>query len=300
MRFVFNGTLDELKNSIRTSAKAFHKDIVIYQYEPTVLQIGFLSLGHSGGRFFVADITEENGSIILDGEIQNLNTRMPTTDTRSIFQKIRDTVFGLSFLYVFFALIPWMIWSVFDLPHPWIAFAIPAAIIAAFALMPLFTKLFCKTERSFDKEDDDFLRFLSMVSNGSAAIPFNTQELYKMLMNTDGLHSPPKIKNDTIIWELYDNAYIEASISEYDTIIDVLHDNVFRGSYMHWHPDIEEMYEELYTIGKKGNILVLRNYLSGTELFYLGAPEKYRFNKNKKWHWGKLVYFEQKQSQEGL
>ena len=294
MQFVFNGTLDELKDSIRTRAKAFHKDIVIYQYDPTVLQIGFLRLGHSGGRFFVANITEENESITLDGEIKNLNTTMPNTDTRNLFQKIRDTVFGFVVLYVFLALIPWLIWSIFDIPHPWISFAIPAAIIATFELVYLFNKLFCKSERSFDKEDDIFLQFMSMISSGEVTVPLNTQELYRMLINTDGLHSFPQIENDAITWELYDNIYVEASISEYDTIIDIIHKNTLHASYMHWHPDIEEMYEELYNIGKKGNVLVLRKLLSGTQIYYLGAPDNYRFDKNKKWHWGKLIYLEQK------
>lgn len=294
MQFVFNGTLDELKNSIRTRAKAFHKDVVIYQYEPTVLQVGFLRLGHSGGRFFVANITEENDSVILDGEIKNLNTSMPATDTRNIFQKIRDIVFDFAVLYVFLALIPWTIWSIFDIPHPWISFAIPAAIIAAFEIAYLFNKIFCKGERSFDKEDESFLQFMSMISSSEVSVPLNTQELYKMLINTDGLHSLPKIKNDTIIWELYDNVCVEASISEYDTIIDVIHKNALHGSYVHWHPDIEEIYEELYNMGKKGNILVLRKLLFGTQVYYLGTPDKYSFNKHKKWHWGKLIYLEQK------
>ena len=145
MQFVFYGTLDELKDSIRTRAKAFHKDIVIYQYDPTVLQIGFLRLGHSGGRFFVANITEENESITLDGEIKNLNTTMPNTDTRNLFQKIRDMAFGLVVLYVFLALIPWLIWSIFDIPHPWISFLIPVAIIVAFELVHIFNKIFSIT-----------------------------------------------------------------------------------------------------------------------------------------------------------
>lgn len=294
MKFVFNGTLNELKDSIHTRAKAFHKDIVIYQYESTVLQIGFLRLGHSGGRFFVAHITEENKSITLDGEIKNLNTNMPNTDTRNLFQKIRDTVLGFIVLYVFLALIPWLIWSVFDIPHPWISFVIPAAIIVTFELVYLFTKLFCKGERSFDREDDSFLQFMSMVSSGEVTVPLNLQELYKMLISTDGLHSFPEIKNDFITWELYDNVRVEASIDEYDTIIDIINKNILYGSYMHWHPDVEEMYEELYNIGKKGNVLVLRKSLFGTQIYYLGEPEKYRFNKNKKWHWGKLIYLEQK------
>lgn len=195
---------------------------------------------------------------------------------------------------MFLALIPWLIWSIFDIPHPWISFAIPAAIIATFELVYLFNKLFCKGERSFDKEDDSFLQFMSMISSGEVIVPLNTQELYRMLINTDGLHSFPQIENDTITWELYDNIYVEASISEYDTIIDIIHKNALRGSYMHWHPDIEEMYEELYNIGKKGNILVLRKWLSGTEIYYLGSPDRYQFSKSKKWHWGKLIYLEQK------
>ena len=117
MQFVFNGTLEELKENIRKRAAAFHNDIVVYQYEPNVIHVGFLRLGHSGGRFFVAGITEENNSVILDGEIENLNRSMPNTESRSVFQKIRDTVLGFTFLYVFLALIPWAIWSVFDFPN---------------------------------------------------------------------------------------------------------------------------------------------------------------------------------------
>ena len=293
MQFVFNGTLVDLKAHIRKSAAAFHKDIIIYQYEPTVLQIGFLRLGHSGGRFFVANITEESDSVILDGETRNLYTSMPNTDTRSLFQKVCDTVFGFVVLYVFFALIPWLIWSIFDIPHPWISFAIPAAIIVAFEIPRLFNKLFRKGER-FDREDERFLQFMSMISSGEITVPSNSQELYKMLINTEGLHSLPQIKDDVITWELYDNIRVEAYISAYDTTIDILHKNMLHGSYTHWHPDIEEMYEELYSIGKKGNILVLRKAFSGTQVYYIGSPDKYRFNKAKKWHWGKLIYLEQK------
>lgn len=97
MQFVFNGTLDELKDSIRTRAKAFHKDIVIYQYDPTVLQIGFLRLGHSGGRFFVANITEENKSVTLDGEIKNLNTSMPTQIHGTFFKRFATRHLALLF-----------------------------------------------------------------------------------------------------------------------------------------------------------------------------------------------------------
>ena len=57
------------------------------------------------------------------------------------------------------------------------------------------------------------------------------------------------------------------------------------------------MFDELYALGKKGNILVLKEFVFGvlgTGVFYIGTPDKYQFEKNKKWYWGKLIYLEQK------
>ena len=54
MQFVFNGTLEEFKSTIRTKAQALNKDIVVYHNDPNTLEIGFQRLGHSGGRFFAA------------------------------------------------------------------------------------------------------------------------------------------------------------------------------------------------------------------------------------------------------
>ena len=67
MRFVFSGTIEELKETICLKAKEYNKDIVIYHDVPDVLEIGFQRLGHSGGRFFVANITAKNENVILDG-----------------------------------------------------------------------------------------------------------------------------------------------------------------------------------------------------------------------------------------
>lgn len=290
MQFAFNGTLNEFKNTITKKAVLLHKDIVVYHPAPDVLHIGFHRLGHSGGRFFIANITEENENLILDGEIKNLTSRIPSADTRSTFQKIRETLFGLVIVYVFLALIPWIIWSVFEIPHPWISFLIPAIIILLLQIPPLFHR----GQKSFDAEDSSFLLFMTMVTSRKITIPVNSQELYKMLANSQGLHSLPQIKDDVITWELYDGVCIEASISEYDTIIDIVQNNAFHDSYTHWHPDLEEMYEELYKLGKAGNILVLRKTLFGIETYYIGEPDKYRFPAKKKWHWGRLIYLSQK------
>ena len=68
MQFVFKGTLDELKETIHLKAKEHNKDIVVYNNEPNILEIGFQRLGHNGGRFFIANVTEELNKVILDGE----------------------------------------------------------------------------------------------------------------------------------------------------------------------------------------------------------------------------------------
>lgn len=63
---------------------------------------------------------------------------------------------------------------------------------------------------------------------------------------------------------------------------------------MHWHPAEDDMFDVLYSLGKKGNVLVLQNFLFGTSIFHIGEPNKYRFTPRRKWYWGKLTYLEQK------
>ena len=121
----------------------------------------------------------------------------------------------------------------------------------------------------------------------------NTRELYKELCKMPDLHSLPELDGEIMIWKLYSNAYIRAYCDSYDTCIEIVSTSL-RCPSMHWHPDEDDMLDELYSLGKKRNVLVLRRFLMGTGIFYLGEPEKYRFNKNKKWHFGKLFYFEQK------
>ena len=120
-----------------------------------------------------------------------------------------------------------------------------------------------------------------------------TKELYEKLLEMPDLHSVPKLDGGILIWHLYNNAYIRAYCDSHDTCIDIISTSNF-APIIHWHPNETDMFDELYFLGKKGNILVLRNSLFGMCVFYLGEPDKYRFNQNKKWHWGKLTYLEQK------
>ena len=61
------------------------------------------------------------------------------------------------------------------------------------------------------------------------------------------------------------------------------------------------MTDELYTLGKKGNILVLKKSMIGTSVFYSGPSETFPLTDRrslyfgkKKWDGGQLVYLEQK------
>lgn len=125
-----------------------------------------------------------------------------------------------------------------------------------------------------------------------------TKELYEQLISMQNLHSEPELNGDVLTWKLFSNAYVRAYCNSYDTCIEITINNDILGFSTHWHPDEEDMFDELYSLGKKGNILVLKKYLFGilgVGVFYIGEPDKYRFSKNKKWHWGKLIYLEQKQ-----
>jgi len=122
-----------------------------------------------------------------------------------------------------------------------------------------------------------------------------TKELYEQLLEMSDLYSAPELDGEILIWKLYKNAYVRAYCDSYDTCIEIISTS-FACPSTHWHPDEDDMFNELYLLGKKGNILVLKSFLMGmgTGVFYLGEPEKYCFNKKRKWHWGKLSYLEQK------
>ena len=121
-----------------------------------------------------------------------------------------------------------------------------------------------------------------------------TKELYKELIQMPDLHSTPELDGEILIWKLYENAYVRAYCDSYDTCIDIISNSILIGSLTHWHPDEDDMFDELYSLGQKGNILVIQNSLLFKGVFYKGTPHEYRFDKNKKWHWGKLTYLEQK------
>ena len=128
-----------------------------------------------------------------------------------------------------------------------------------------------------------------------------TKELYDAIICKPDLHSHPVLHDNILVWHLYKNAYVQAFCNNGDTSIDIIGDSMFADSLMHWHPDEDDMISELYTLGKKGNMLVLKKSLFGTSIFYSGPSEGFplpdkrelHFGK-KKWDGGRFIYLEQK------
>lgn len=120
------------------------------------------------------------------------------------------------------------------------------------------------------------------------------QDVYNKLLNNTDLHSVPELDGEILIWKLYKDAYIRAYCDDYDFFIEINSDSPLSGELTHWHPEEDEICNQLYTLGKKGNILVLKKVHSDYDIEYLGEADKYCFNKHKKLTQSKLIYLEQK------
>lgn len=152
MRFVFSGTLDELKETISVKAKEYNKNILVHHAKPNTLEIGFQRLGHSGGRFFVATINEENNTIVLDGDIRDLDSHSP----RNKIQEMLDSICAWAVAYLIVAVVPVLLWlCIFQLQHIWISLVLPIPILAICRI---------NAKKQQKKTDADFVKFMSLFS----------------------------------------------------------------------------------------------------------------------------------------
>ena len=127
------------------------------------------------------------------------------------------------------------------------------------------------------------------------------KELYEAIACKPDLHSIPQVYDNILVWKLYKNAYVQASYDDGDISVEIIGDSVFSGTITHWHSDEEDIIDELYSLGKKGNMLVLKKSLLGTSIFYTGPSENFPLTERtsfhfgrKKWDGGQLIYLEQK------
>ena len=149
MQFVFNGTLEELKSTIRTKAQALNKDIVVYHNDPNTLEIGFQRLGHSGGRFFVANVTETDTAVFLQGKLVDIYSGEPESNPRRFWSLLGTFVM----FYILIELVLQILWlPIFHFSHIWIPLILP---------LPAFIFLRVRAIREEKKIDADFIAFMT-------------------------------------------------------------------------------------------------------------------------------------------
>ncbi len=148
MQFIFNGTLDELKDTINLKAKEYNKDIVIYNNDPNILEIGFQRLGHSSGRFFIANIKEDISQVILDGEFKNVFSSHKKSKVGQFLAGVTGYLFAYILLEILL-IIPWIFLK--DIISLWIPLILP--------VIYLIIRCFLNKKEE-ENSDKDFARFM--------------------------------------------------------------------------------------------------------------------------------------------
>ncbi len=120
----------------------------------------------------------------------------------------------------------------------------------------------------------------------------NTKELYEKMLETTGLCGTFKLVNKTIIWNLFEGFIIEISIEPPATHFSI-EKKLFRNitdSITHWHPNEDDVYNEVCNIGLEGNVLVIRKNWFFDSVIYMGKEENCPYSQKKKWSWSKIYY----------
>ncbi len=173
MQFLFNGTLDELKETIHLKANEHNKDIVVYSNEPNHLEIGFQRLSHSGGRFFIANVTEESNKVILDGEIKDVFDHQKKSKVGPIGNELTGYLLAYIFLEILF-IIPWIFLK--DIISLWIPLILPVIYLI---IRDFLNK---KHDNKLDKEFAEFMSFCTIYSTDEQ----NWYDVYKNLDLSQG------------------------------------------------------------------------------------------------------------------
>lgn len=148
----YNGSLENLIQTITDKASAQKRDIIVYHNDSDILEIGFHRLGHNGGRFYIANISESDGTVSLSGRITDVFNGK-AQDQRSTLRKVIHTVDIYLVGYLMLVFIPLLAWlGFFQFKHIWIPLLIP--------ILWLMTVSFFN-RRADRKTDAQFVEFLA-------------------------------------------------------------------------------------------------------------------------------------------
>ena len=120
----------------------------------------------------------------------------------------------------------------------------------------------------------------------------STKELYEKMLVTPDLCGKFKLIDKTIFWDLFDGFIIRISIEPPATHFSIEKKLFweFTDTVTHWHPEENEIFEEVCNIGLKGNVLVIRRNFFFDSVLYMGKEEVCPYSPKKKWSWGKIYY----------
>lgn len=129
-------------------------------------------------------------------------------------------------------------------------------------------------------------------------IPQTSNELYEMMLQTPDLcgHFELLSEDGNIIWNLYEDIQIEIGVNHGDCYFGIskMPFGKVEIGLTHWHPKSSEIYNEICKIGKHGNVLVIRTFMSGGSVLYMGNKKDCPYQHGKRNIFGKLYYLEAK------
>ncbi len=120
----------------------------------------------------------------------------------------------------------------------------------------------------------------------------STKELYEKMCATTDLCGRYEVVGETIFWALYDGYSVRICVTPTDTCISIEKKSVGKitTEITHWHPDAEDIYEEVCNIGVKGNVLVIRKSWFSASVLFIGKADNCPYNQKTRWLWGKIYH----------
>ena len=129
-------------------------------------------------------------------------------------------------------------------------------------------------------------------------IPQSSADLYDMMQKTTDLCGEYALTEDMqgIRWRIREDIQITLEVDPRDCYIGVekLLLGKIESGITHWHPTVYEIYGEVCKIGKRGNVLVLRQGAMSGAVLYSGSRDECPYKPDQKVFLGKYDYIEAK------
>ena len=129
-------------------------------------------------------------------------------------------------------------------------------------------------------------------------IPQSSADLYDMMCATPDLCGEFDLTEDGegIRWRIREDIQITLGVDPHDCYIGVekLLLGKIESGITHWHPTEYEIYDEVCKIGKRGNVLVLRQGAGSGAVLYSGSCDECPYKPDQKVFLGKYYYIEAK------